>query len=367
MAEAEVTSGKAELTYVYIYDLYGKLWARQDKKTGKLEYYQFNGHGDVVGLVDDAGQVLNEYTYDIWGGPLTTEETVQNVLRYAGEYWDETVGLQYLRARWYDPGMARFIGEDTYEGELNDPLSLNLYSYVQNNPLKYVDPSGNMAEPYYAQELRHMLKDAKAKGYKINTSNYNLYKNTIRDRYSFNSFLDKNRFNYLYDMAMGRSAYTKSAGNIGWAREQLVKALIKGKEAEYVAALAMGLVPGAVGKTKAPALRYTLKSQDLDWRGAGKSWRDAVDLAFRKTGVDRSEFTATKWAKDANGKSFPVEWRSKNGSEVSIDYSHYGVDRNGNWASGPDAPHVGWQTPGKKNTVGHIILDTVPFGRPPNK
>ncbi|WP_440110731.1 RHS repeat-associated core domain-containing protein [Paenibacillus sp. QZ-Y1] len=143
MAEASVTSGKAELTYAYIYDLYGQLWARQDKQTGKLEYYQLNGHGDVVGLVDDSGQVLNSYTYDIWGGPLTWEETVPNVLRYAGEYWDETVGLQYLRARWYDPGMARFIGEDTYEGELNDPLSLNLYSYVHNNPLKFVDPSGH--------------------------------------------------------------------------------------------------------------------------------------------------------------------------------------------------------------------------------
>ncbi|WKL02857.1 RHS repeat-associated core domain-containing protein [Paenibacillus amylolyticus] len=117
MAEAVVNSGKAELTYAYIYDLYGQLWARQDKKTGKLEYYQLNGHGDVVGLVDDTGKVLNSYTYDIWGGPLTTEATVPNVLRYAGEYWDDTVGLQYLRARWYDPGMARFIGEDTYEGE----------------------------------------------------------------------------------------------------------------------------------------------------------------------------------------------------------------------------------------------------------
>ncbi|MDR6720566.1 RHS repeat-associated core domain-containing protein [Paenibacillus sp. 2003] len=143
MAEAVVNSGKAELTYAYIYDLYGQLWARQDKKTGKLEYYQLNGHGDVVGLVDDTGKVLNSYTYDIWGGPLTTEETVPNMLRYAGEYWDDTVGLQYLRARWYDPGMARFIGEDTYEGEMTNPLSQNLYTYVENNPLKYSDPGGN--------------------------------------------------------------------------------------------------------------------------------------------------------------------------------------------------------------------------------
>ncbi|MFS0873072.1 RHS repeat-associated core domain-containing protein [Paenibacillus xylanilyticus] len=76
-------------------------------------------------------------------GPLTTEETVQNVLRYAGEYWGDTVGLQYLRARWYDPSMARFIGEDTYEGELTNPLSQNLYTYVENNPLIYSDPGGN--------------------------------------------------------------------------------------------------------------------------------------------------------------------------------------------------------------------------------
>ncbi|NUU77782.1 hypothetical protein [Paenibacillus xylanilyticus] len=107
-----------------------------------------------------------------------------------------------------------------------------------------------MAEPYYAQELRHMLKDAKAKGFKINTSNYNLYKNTIRDRYGFNSFLDKNRYNYLYDMALGKSPYTKSAGNISWATEQLVSALIKGKEAKYVAALALGFAGGKVSGSK---------------------------------------------------------------------------------------------------------------------
>lgn len=117
--------------------------ARQDRATGKLQYYQFNGHGDVVGLVDEQGTPLNTYTYDIWGGPVETEETVPNVMRYAGEYWDETTGLQYLRARWYDPGTARFIGEDTYEGELGNPLSQNIYTYVHNNPLIYVDPSGN--------------------------------------------------------------------------------------------------------------------------------------------------------------------------------------------------------------------------------
>ncbi|MGG3510229.1 RHS repeat-associated core domain-containing protein [Paenibacillus lautus] len=101
----------------------------------KLQYYQFNCHGDVVGLVDEQGTQLISYTYDIWGGPVEIEETVPNVMRYAGEYWDDTTGLQYLRARWYDPGTARFMGEDTYEGTLTNLLTLNLYTYVHNNPV----------------------------------------------------------------------------------------------------------------------------------------------------------------------------------------------------------------------------------------
>ena len=219
MAEAQVTSGKAELTYAYIYDLYGQLWARQEKQTGKLEYYQLNGHGDVVGLVDDAGQVLNSYTYDIWGGPLTTEETVPNVLRYAGEYWDETAGLQYLRARWYDPGMARFIGEDTYEGELNDPLSQNLYSYVTNNPLKYVDPSGHASQGAVVEALINIARNKTSKSQqfwsirsKLGTQALNFFPDAKED--------GNNTFNYLFNMATTSS----SKGEADWAKFQLVYA-----------------------------------------------------------------------------------------------------------------------------------------------
>jgi len=111
--------------------------------SGSKAYYLHNGHGDVVGLTDAAGNLLNNYTYDIWGNPVDVEETVDNPFRYSGEYWDETTNLQYLRARWYDPSVGRFINEDTYEGELNNPLSLNLYTYVHNNPLIHTDPSGH--------------------------------------------------------------------------------------------------------------------------------------------------------------------------------------------------------------------------------
>lgn len=98
---------------------------------------------------------------------------------------------------------------------------------------------------------------------------------------------------------------------------------------------------------------------DLDWRGAGKTWRSGVDEAFSRTGVSRDQFTITKWGRDANGKSFPVEWRAKNGAEVNIDIGHT--------TNGPEVPHIGFQTPGKRGggggIRGHILLDDVPVNR----
>ncbi|MGE6577822.1 RHS repeat-associated core domain-containing protein [Paenibacillus xylanexedens] len=119
-----------------------ELQDRQVSGEAGLQTYWKNGHGDVTELKNAAGDTLNHYTYDVWGNSRVIEEQTPNVLRYAGEYWDEETGLQYLRSRWYDPNLGRFINEDTYEGDKTEPNSLNLYTYVENNPLIYVDSSG---------------------------------------------------------------------------------------------------------------------------------------------------------------------------------------------------------------------------------
>ncbi|WP_158594070.1 RHS repeat-associated core domain-containing protein [Cohnella faecalis] len=66
--------------------------------------------------------------------------------KYTGEIQDDESGLIYLRARYYDPSIGRFINEDSYEGQIDNPLTLNLYTYVGNNPLIYSDPSGHFWE-----------------------------------------------------------------------------------------------------------------------------------------------------------------------------------------------------------------------------
>ncbi|WP_420795533.1 RHS repeat-associated core domain-containing protein [Desulforamulus aeronauticus] len=87
--------------------------------------------------------MVNRYAYDEWGNILSKQEQVTNPLRYAGEYYDDESGLYHLRSRYYDPTIGRFISRDSYEGDINNPLSLNLYTYVENDPLSYVDPSGH--------------------------------------------------------------------------------------------------------------------------------------------------------------------------------------------------------------------------------
>ncbi|MCD1258176.1 hypothetical protein B5M42_004895 [Paenibacillus athensensis] len=106
-------------------------------------YYFYNGHGDVVAVKDSSGSTLNTYDYDIWGNLTSKTETMPQPFRYAGEPQDDESGLIYLRARYYDPAVARFITEDTYTGKIDNPLSLNLYTYAWNNPSKYVDRTGN--------------------------------------------------------------------------------------------------------------------------------------------------------------------------------------------------------------------------------
>ncbi|MGG1068175.1 RHS repeat-associated core domain-containing protein, partial [Brevibacillus parabrevis] len=121
------------------------IW-RKDYTTNQEGTYYYNSHGDVVKIKGPSGNALNTYEYDIWGNLIAdkVKETMPNPFAYAGEMYDKESGFYYLRARYYDPKMGRFISEDTVKGQVDNPLSLNRYTYVSNNPLKYVDPSGHI-------------------------------------------------------------------------------------------------------------------------------------------------------------------------------------------------------------------------------
>ncbi len=110
---------------------------------GQTAYYMYNGHADVTALINAEGEILSSYYYDAFGNILESIGNIDNPYRYAGYQYDEETGTYYCMARMYDPYIARFLSEDTYTGDVNDPLSLNLYTYCANNPITYYDPTGH--------------------------------------------------------------------------------------------------------------------------------------------------------------------------------------------------------------------------------
>ncbi len=107
-------------------------------------YYRFNGHGDVIALANASGAVIKRYKYDAFGVEENPDVFDTNVFRYCAEYYDIETKTVYLRARYYDAETGRFTQQDGWNYAVPGfPLSLNLYTYCNNDPIGYVDPSGH--------------------------------------------------------------------------------------------------------------------------------------------------------------------------------------------------------------------------------
>ena len=129
------------------------------ENNGVRSYYLHNAHSDVVQLTNTSGQITKDYTYDAFGNEAMPAIGDVNPFRYAGEYIDAETGYQYLRARYYDANVGRFITEDTHWNQGNmiygdnpdeNPMpninairqSSNLYAYAMSNPIMFFDYSG---------------------------------------------------------------------------------------------------------------------------------------------------------------------------------------------------------------------------------
>ena len=98
--------------------------------------YQKNAHGDVVSITNINGDTTDSYTYDAFGNQPSSAADYYKNFRFCGEYTDPETGFVYLRNRYYDTATGRFITEDPVQD------GMNWYIYCNNNPLKYIDPSG---------------------------------------------------------------------------------------------------------------------------------------------------------------------------------------------------------------------------------
>ncbi len=117
-------------------------------------YLLVDGHGSTrqVNLHAAPGSVFQRYAYDAYGNMLKygslfgntsgLADTLMTSHLYSGEQTDALTGMQYLRARYYDPTTGRFNRVDPFAGNTQDPQSLHKYAYAHTNPVMGVDPSG---------------------------------------------------------------------------------------------------------------------------------------------------------------------------------------------------------------------------------
>ena len=125
------------------------------KYNGTTYIYRKDVQGNIIALLDSNGRIVVKYAYDAWGNVSVMDNNgviisdsgyIGNInpFRYRSYYYDTETKLYFLKTRYYDPEVGRFISPDSIEYLDPETINgLNLYSYCNNNPITNVDPNGN--------------------------------------------------------------------------------------------------------------------------------------------------------------------------------------------------------------------------------
>ena len=186
----------------------GNVLATERFQQNATQYYLYNKdiQESTSSLVKEDGSADATYQYTDFGETtIQGDDQAKNEVCYTGGIYDQSTGLYYLNARYYNPEDGRFMTEDSYRGEIMKPEIGHLYVYCANNPVNYVDPSGHKAKTviYY---------NKKGKGFKKQAMHSPYYKNS---QVTFKSVIKKAQFkksgikyqkehlNYIYICMVG--------------------------------------------------------------------------------------------------------------------------------------------------------------------
>ena len=131
----------------YLYDANGVCGIEYQ---GGTYWYVKNLQGDITGIVDGSGSLVVSYVYDSWGGLVEVTGSMsqtlgqENGFRYRSYYYDSEIEMYYVKSRFYDPIIKRFINADTLVQTGTGVLGCNMYAYCGNNPVVRHDPNGHL-------------------------------------------------------------------------------------------------------------------------------------------------------------------------------------------------------------------------------
>lgn len=119
------------------YYIYGNGLIARRSAAGVYHFYHGDYRGSTVAMTDAGQNISHKYQYDAFGAVLNKVEANANPFQYVGKYGVMYEGdtLSYMRARWYDASIGRFLSEDPVWGT-------NLYGYTDNQPVNFIDPNG---------------------------------------------------------------------------------------------------------------------------------------------------------------------------------------------------------------------------------
>jgi len=117
------------------------------REAGVLSYLHSDQLSSVSASTDASGKVVGRQLFEPFGAVRATFGEVDGSWGWATHRKTEDTGLTFMRARWYAPGVGRFVSPDSVVPDAAEPQIWNRYSYVLNNPLKYSDPSGHCPKP----------------------------------------------------------------------------------------------------------------------------------------------------------------------------------------------------------------------------
>ena len=131
-----------------------------EEQPGGRAYHLPDALGSLRQLADSSANVTLARTYEPFGDPLSTVGTGTSIYGFTGEQRDGT-GLVYLRARYYGSYLNQWIQPDPLVADPYNPADWHRYSYVRNNPVNFVDPSGEYGSDVHYDLTRTLVTQSR--------------------------------------------------------------------------------------------------------------------------------------------------------------------------------------------------------------
>ena len=208
-------------TLHFFYDAHGQ--AVSVNLNGLCYTYLHNFQGDVVGILDYENTFVVEYTYDVWGNPMTVRGVLMGVLSkinpfyYRGYVYDLEIAMYDLHSRYYDSEICRFISADNLVGVGCMLFSGNAYTYCKNSPVKSIDDDGKNPRGIMGPTRHMMLQSRLTNQLDLNSDRFPATFNPQRDVGVFVDqsfpFMEAREFNYNIGNEIAKKISDKMAND----------------------------------------------------------------------------------------------------------------------------------------------------------